>query len=579
MNNTAFRYLHRSSIGIPVAAMMVAATFMVSPVRSVLGQEYLTVSEAILSNPVVQQQRAQVCQARSRYDQARSSQLPQIDFSVSGGALLTDNFNRSGRLSSPAEEYAVGRRFDDKNIDGTVRLTQSIYDGSRTKMSKQIAENDQQAAKLLVIMETETAAADIISVGLDYYLQQQLHDHFTRQLAELKTVTSRIQERVELGAGRVSDLRESRLPGSVTDIQIKLGDKVAKGDVLFKIEDEDVKANFADNEIQRLAALASIQRLEAEAQGLTQLHMPDWLVKSAPDAVRQEEEVFSSRRRALKNERQVIIQQIETLRRAIDVQKSEESLAKIQLSQIDQERAIIAPLVEAGHEPKLALINLESRYQETLGRAEKARLEAIHSESELITQERRLASLDTNFQADAETRLIETRVLAAQTEARLDALEGKVQQTEVKSPVDGTISAVHFSTIGGVVDAGAVLAEVVPAEEEVTIEAQVMTQDVADIYAGLKVRISLSAYDVSRYGAIEGYVEKIATNSTQKENQPPYYQTIIKIPDPTFPQSGIKPDIVPGMPVVVDVLGGKRTVLDYILSPIERASTIIFREK
>ncbi|MGB2437010.1 MAG: hypothetical protein ACPH98_05520, partial [Candidatus Puniceispirillales bacterium] len=78
-------------------------------------------------------------------------------------------------------------------------------------------------------------------------------------------------------------------------------------------------------------------------------------------AVRQEEEVFSSRRRALKNERQVIIQQIETLRRAIDVQKSEESLAKIQLSQIDQERAIIAPLVEAGHEPKLALINLESR--------------------------------------------------------------------------------------------------------------------------------------------------------------------------------------------------------------------------
>jgi adhesin transport system membrane fusion protein len=83
-----------------------------------------------------------------------------------------------------------------------------------------------------------------------------------------------------------------------------------------------------------------------------------------------------------------------------------------------------------------------------------------------MTQERRLASLNTNFQADAETRLIETRMLAAQTEARLDALEGKVQQTEVKSPVHGTVSAVHFSTIGGVVDAGAVLAEIVPIEEE-----------------------------------------------------------------------------------------------------------------
>lgn len=372
---------------------------------------------------------------------------------------------------------------------------------------------------------------------------------------------------------------QSRLPGSVTDIRIKLGDKVSKGDVLFKIEDEDVKANFADNEIQRLAALASIQRLEAEAEGKTQLVMPEWLTKAAVDAVHQEEKVFASRRRALENERQVIIQQIETLRKAIDVQKAEENDAKKQLSWIDEERKITAPLVEAGHEPKLALINLESRYGEMLGRAEKARLEAIHSGSELMAQEHRLASLDSNFRADAETRLIETRVLAAQTEARLDALREKVQQTEVKSPVNGTISAVHFTTIGGVVDAGAVLAEVVPAEEEVTIEAQILTQDVADIHSGLKVRISLSAYDVSRYGAIEGYVEKIATNSTQKENQPPYYQTIIKIPDPVFPQSGIKPDIVPGMPVVVDVLGGKRTVLDYILSPIERAQTIVFREK
>ncbi len=202
----------------------------------------------------------------------------------------------------------------------------------------------------------------------------------------------------------------------MTDIRIKLGDKVAKGNILFKIEDEDVKANFADNEIQRLTALASIQRLEAEAQGLSELNMPDWLVKAAPEAVRQEEEVFASRNLALENERQVIIQQIEILQRAIDVQKSEESLARVQLAQIDQERDIIKPLVTAGHEPKLALINLESRYQEALGRAEKARLEAIHSGSELMTQERRLDSLETNFRADAETRLIETRMLAAQTE-------------------------------------------------------------------------------------------------------------------------------------------------------------------
>ena len=372
---------------------------------------------------------------------------------------------------------------------------------------------------------------------------------------------------------------QSRLPGSVTDIRVKLGDRVDEEQVLFKIEDEDVKANFADNEIQRLAALASIARLEAESRGDSELVMPPWLIEAAPDAATQEEQVFASRVRALDNERSVITQQIETLRRAIEVQKAEEKLATRQLEPIAAERDIIKPLVEAGHEPKLALINLEARYQETLGRADKARLEAIHMGSELATQERRLAALYTNFQADAETRLIEARLTAAQAEARLEALRGKVQQTEVKAPVKGTISAVHFSTIGGVVDAGAVLAEIVPIEDEVTVEARILTQDVADIFPGQKVRVSLSAYDVARYGTVEGFVEKIASNSTQPDNQPPYYQTMIKIPDPVFQQSQLRPDIVPGMPVVVDVLGGKRTVLGYVLSPIQRASTIVFREK
>ena len=157
---------------------------------------------------------------------------------MSGGSALTDNFNRSGRFTSPAEEYAVGRRFDDKNVDGIVRLTQSIYDSSRAKMGKLIAENDRKAAKLLVEVETETTAADIISVGLDYHLQQQLHDHFTQQLAELKTVTNRIHERVELGAGRISDLRESWL--LELEVEISLSQTQRQMDLIEK----DMLARF-----------------------------------------------------------------------------------------------------------------------------------------------------------------------------------------------------------------------------------------------------------------------------------------------------------------------------------------------
>lgn len=281
MNNPRFQYLKRSSIGILFATTMMVASFVNSPISNAYGQEYHSVSEAIFSNPVVQQQRAQVCQARSRYDQARSNQLPQIDFSVSGGSVLTDNFNREGFFTSPAEDYAIGRRFDDTYIDGVFSLTQSVYDGSRANMSKRIAENDRQAAKLLVIIETETTAADIISTGLDYYLQQQLHDHFTEQLVLLTEVTNRIHERVELGAGRVSDLRESRL--MELEVEISLSQTERQMDLIekdlmarFKLTPEQILPfmhdflNARPNEvlIESSEKIRQVQQLDIEIQSI-----------------------------------------------------------------------------------------------------------------------------------------------------------------------------------------------------------------------------------------------------------------------------------------------------------------------
>ena len=88
----------------------------------------------------------------------------------------------------------------------------------------------------------------------------------------------------------------------------------------------------------------------------------------------------------------------------------------------------------------------------------------------------------------------------------------------------------------------------------------------------------MSAYDVSRYGSLEGVVKHIASNTTEREGQPPFYETIITVPDPVFPKIDLTPDIVPGMTAVVDIIGGKRTVLDYILSPLDRAARVAFRE-
>lgn len=118
-----------------------------------------------------------------------------------------------------------------------------------------------------------------------------------------------------------------------------------------------------------------------------------------------------------------------------------------------------------------------------------------------------------------------------------------------------------------------------PENAEHVVRARLLPQDVADVELGQLARISLSAYDVSRYGALEGQVIHVASNTTEDPNTPPYYEMMIEIGDKGFPNSDVKPHIVPGMQVTVDIIGGKRTVLDYILSPIQKATSVAFREK
>lgn len=263
-------------------------------------------------------------------------------------------------------------------------------------------------------------------------------------------------------------------------------------------------ANFDDNEINRYSALAAIVRLEAERDGAITITFPQDLIDNAPEIVAQERALFYSRQTAKDGELDVLTQESESLQRAIKEREAEARVASRQVDTIEKEREILAPLVEKGFEPELVLLSIDARLQEAMGRKELAELGATRLRSDLTTQQKKFTSLVNRFKTDAETQLVEMRTLAAQAAARLDALRGKVAYAEVRVPVDGTISVVHIKTVGGVVEAGAVLAEVIPFEEEVTVRARVMPDDVAKIVPGQRVRISLSSYDVSRYARLMG---------------------------------------------------------------------------
>ena len=199
--------------------------------------------------------------------------------------------------------------------------------------------------------------------------------------------------------------------------------------------------------------------------------------------------------------------------------------------------------------------------------------------SDLQGKQREKESLTDNFKAEAAAQLVEAKTKAAQYISRQEALRGKVRHAEIRAPLSGTVSAVHVKTIGAVVQAGTVLVDIVPAESVLLARAQVLPQHVAAVRRGQIARLSVSAYDPSRYGVLMGVVQRVATNTTQPENQMPYYETIIEIPEVRLTKSGIQPEITPGMPLSVDILGDKRTVMNYIITPIEKSWKSAFREQ
>ena len=372
---------------------------------------------------------------------------------------------------------------------------------------------------------------------------------------------------------------QSRLPGSVVEIMVKLGSFVEEGEVMFRLEDEDVLANFADNEISLYAARASEIRLTAEMLGHEQAVFPAELIKVAPDAVAKEQSLFQSRRAAIESRLSVLREAVETLERSIAEKVAEARISSSQAMLISEEIALLKPLVEAGHEPRASLLSARTRHQQAEGAAELARLAADAHRSDLAGKIREMESLQISFRAEAAEGLVDAQTKAAQFLSRKDALQGKVRHADIRAPLSGTVSAVHIKTRGAVVQAGTVLADIVPAEVALLVRAQIPPQKVASVQPGQTARISLSAYDPSRYGVLMGVVERVANNTTQMENQMPFYETMIVIPKAELTKSAKKPEIVAGMPLTVDILGEKRTIMNYIMTPIQKSLSVAFREQ
>ncbi len=350
-------------------------------------------------------------------------------------------------------------------------------------------------------------------------------------------------DEVTRGAGKVIpsssvQIIESLEGGLLESIPVREGDIVEAGDVLLKIDDTLFAATYKENVSRRDALDARMARLRAESEGLNAIDFPGEIAARRSDLAASESELFMKRKLDLETG-------LATVRRSL------------QLAQ--EEMAMTRPLEKKGIVSKVEILRLDRTINELEG--------SISNQTSL-------------FQKEALEEFDRTR---SELEALLESIKGyedRVDRTVVRSPVRGTINKIHINTIGRVIGAGESIMERVPLDDTLLIEANVRPSDIAFIRPGQDAVVKVTAYDFAIYGGLDGHVEHIGADTTVDENGMSFYKIKVRTAESSLRDREGKPlPIIPGMVTEVDVLTGKKTVLQYLLKPVLRARDRALRER
>ena len=366
--------------------------------------------------------------------------------------------------------------------------------------------------------------------------------------------------------------------GILAERLVREGEMVEQGQVLMRVDATGFESELRQNRARQVALEAQIARLTAETEG-RDIAFPSHILANRPDAAERESALFKSRLSELEAALDGIRQQIEQRRQEVNNLKARENSLARGLSFAQQELQMSLELAEKGYRSKLEVLKLRQRYTEIEGQLESTRIAVPQAQAALSEAERRLEERRHSFRSQALAELAQHRSeLAGLTEA-LRAQEDRVTRREVRSPVHGIVKQVKVHTIGGVIQPGADLMEIVPLDDQLLVEARVSPSDIAFIRPGQKATVKLTAYDYSIYGGLDAELDHISADSLLNERGEPYYLIRVRTKQNHLGSDGKKLAVMPGMVATVDIVTGDKTVLQYLMKPLLKTTERALRER
>ena len=381
-------------------------------------------------------------------------------------------------------------------------------------------------------------------------------------------------EQVTTGQGKVipsSQIQtvESFEPGIVAEILIKAGDRVIQGQELIRIDDTGAASRLGELRQRHASLAAERNRLRAQLTGSQTYTIDDVEDSNLISFYLDQQAVFVANRKRLNEQatirRQQMSQKEQSLAEAVASANKTAGLLKL----ARQEENLVKRLFSRKAIPELDYIRVQRESVQLAGdlkiwEATKARLQAEVDEARAL-----IGSEEVAFRSDATSRLSVVNGDLAIVEQTLRAASDTVRRAILRSPVNGVVNKVNVAAKNEVVRAGDSVVEIVPLDDILLIETQIRPEDIAFIRAGLKATIRISAFDYTRYGTMEGTVQRIGADTITNENRETFYQVVVSTDIKESTESNARRlDIIPGMIATIDIATGKRTVLEYLLKPI-----------
>lgn len=368
---------------------------------------------------------------------------------------------------------------------------------------------------------------------------------------------------------------QSQDGGLVKEIHIKEGDVVEKDQLLISLDQTRTGSQLRESRAELLALLVKAERLTAVANG-TIFTPSEKLSKQVPTIVQQEQQLFTSNMSRLETIKTIANEQLNQRRQEVDELQARRNQLTESLKLAKRELEVTRPLVNTGAVSEVELLRLQRDVNQFRGELEQTKSQIQRSKYAITESENNLRDVELSFFNEIQEELARTTARVNALTETDSALTDRVNQTQIYSPVAGTVKQLYFNTRGGVISPSQEIAEIVPLDDRMLLEVKIQPRDIAFLRPGQETVVKFTAYDFVIYGGLKGVVDQIGADSIIDEEGNAFYNVTVRTTE-SFNRDDMP--IIPGMVAEVDVLTGKKSVLNYLAKPILRAKQYALTER